>query len=396
MTRSNGGFQGFSERERQEADQFLADLVGGAPGPYRRRLLGRAYPDGEAWEDAPAAGTTRRLIQDPDGYGWLLPTAAVMTPVAARPLAPPAGAQAEDAEVILGTDDRVMVADTTPIAFRFVCCLDLLFTHPTDPSLTVHLRGSGTLISDRHVLTAAHNILNTLPGLRTHGRRTAARVFAQPGRNGRVLPFGESRSRTLRVSPEWTAAPNREFDFGLITLEDAIGAVAQPTLGGAPLGFWSHPRLGGGTHFRPLEVTFLPGRPVNLDGYPADKCGTRPANRPATRAEIAACTGTAPGNARLTDVGSRQWRSFGNVVAASPAAAPRLITYDLDSAAGHSGGPIWLRWERFRNIVGIHTGGFRNPAPPPAFIANRGVRITNDMLRQIREWMRADGVTPTF
>jgi V8-like Glu-specific endopeptidase len=398
MTRSTAGFRAMSNRERQQADLFFADLMG---RPHSRPLSPRFSAAGAAEgetarpEDAEADDASRSLVQHPTlGYGWMMSTTAAMTPVTQRPAT---GARAASAsEEILGTDDRQLVADTTAIGFRFVCCLDLLFTHPSNPAQTILLRGTGTLISDRHVLTAAHNILNTLPGVASAGRRTVDRVFAAPGRNGRVLPFGESRSMTLRVTPEWTAAQNSQFDFGLITLEDALGAATQPALGGARLGFWSHPQLGGGTHIRPLEVSFLPGRPVNLDGYPVDKCRDRPANRAATAAEVAACTGTVPGNPRLTDLGSMQWRAFGSILDASPASEPRCITYDLDSAVGHSGGPIWLRWEKYRNLVAVNTGGFPRPTAPFDIIANMGVRITNDVLRTLRNWMKTDGVTATF
>lgn len=401
MGRISRGLAAMSERDREQADLFFTDLMSLRRVPRQAPSFspGRISPGGTRWrEDVEAADPDRRLVQHPTlGYGWIMPTAAAMTPAAAAPATRAGGARAEDvSEHILGTDDRQLVADTTPIGFRFVCCLDLLFAHPTNPAQTVLMRGSGTLISNRHVLTAAHNILNTLPGSTGAVRQTATRIFAAPGRNGRVLPFGESRSRTLRVTPEWTAAPDSQFDFGLITLEDAIGETTPVVLRGAQLGFWSHPRLGGGTHIRPLDVTFLPGRPVNLDGYPVDKCLDQPPNRPATAAELAACTGTVPGNPRLTDLGSTQWRAFGNVVQASPPSEPRSMTYDLDSATGHSGGPIWLRWEQYRNLVAVNTGGFPRPTAPFDIIANMGVRVTNDVLRTIRDWMRLDGVTATF
>jgi V8-like Glu-specific endopeptidase len=388
MGRRQREFGATSRRERHRADLFYADLIG---MPRARGSSGESYDE--------AADTSARIVEHPrHGRGWLLPTASVMTAPARPTVVAPRRAEAIEHydEEILGADNRELCADTTQIAFRFVCCLDLLFAHPTDPQLTFLLRGSGTLISDRHVLTAAHNILNTLPGFPGAGRRTATRIFAAPGRNGRALPFGESVVRTMRVTPEWTTAPNAEFDFGLLTLTDPIGAQSFAALGGAQLGFWSHPRLGGGTHIRPLEVSFLGGRPVNLDGYPNDKCLDQPPRRALTPAEAAACTGTVPGNPRLRDLGSTQWRSFGNVVNASPPTEPRCITYDLDSEHGHSGGPIWLRWEQYRNIVAVNTGGF--PGPPPAFaiIANMGVRITADVLQRLRTWIRADGVTPTF
>jgi V8-like Glu-specific endopeptidase len=200
----------------------------------------------------------------------------------------------------------------------------------------------------------------------------------------------------MRVTPQWETAPNSQFDFALLTLRDALGAVNQATLGNRPLGFWSHPQLGGGTHIRPLELRVLRQQPVNLSGYPSDKCLNQPPSRPASAAEMRACTGTVPGSPELTDLGSTQWRSFGNIVDPAPATEPRSITYDLDSATGHSGGPVWLRWQDFRNLVAVNTGGFPRPTAPFDIIANMGVRITEDVLKQLREWMKADGVSATF
>jgi V8-like Glu-specific endopeptidase len=373
-----------SRGARRRADLFFADLMG----------LGAS----EAFEESSARPTrsSPRAIARPK-RAWPIPMAAAMTRASGPTAARTARRESPGEEILGPDDDRRLVADTTVVPFRFVCSLDLVFAHPTDPAQAFLLRGSGTLISDRHVLTAAHNLLNTLPAFAAAGRRNVARVFAAPGRNGRTLPFGESDAVTVRVTPEWTAAPNAEFDFGLLTLRDPLGAQTFGTIGGAQLGWWSHGRLGGGTHLRPLEVAFLNARrPVNLDGYPNDKCLDQPPGRAATAAELAACTGSVAGNPRLMDRGSTQWRSFGHVVDASPATEPRSITFDCDSADGHSGGPVWLRWERYRNLVAINTGGFPSPDPPHAIVANMGVRITADVLQTIRAWMALDGVRPTF
>ncbi len=346
------------------------------------------------WGETPLSGDKQLIYHPRLGHGFLVPKSAAVKEV--TPYGDPGNGGTEESE-IFGTDDRTLVTDTTAIPFRFVCCLDLFFQHPTNPAQMFHLRGSGTLISDRHVLTAAHNVLETLTPLGFPGvRATAARISAAPGRNGRTLPFGRIDAVNLRVSPQWQTAANTQFDFALLTLRDAVGAANQAALGNRPLGFWSHPRLGGGTRINPRAIGVLRNMPVNLSGYPSDKCLDQPPDRPATPAEIAACTGTVPGAPELRDLGSTQWRSFGNVVDPAPATEPRSITYDLDSATGHSGGPVWLRWQNFRNLIAVNTGGFPRPTAPFDIIANMGVRITEDVLRQVRAWMRADGVTATF
>jgi V8-like Glu-specific endopeptidase len=287
---------------------------------------------------------------------------------------------------ILGTDDRQLVTDTDPIPFRFVCCLESLFR---GRGLTLRARGTGTLISDRHVLTAAHVVLDNLPQL--GGRAKATSILVAPGRNGMRMPFSVSAA-TARIPAEWVRGPSAQFDFALLRLGRLLRTPANP------IGFWSHPRLGGGTRIRPIDLRVLGGAAVNLSGYPIDKCLDQPPGRPATPAELAACDAGIRGPVGFFTerIGTTQWRCFGNIIDPAPATEPRSITFDLDSAAGHSGGPVWLNWEGFRNLLAVNTGGFPRPTAPFDIVANMGVRITEPVLKQLRTWMRADGITPTF
>src|SRR4051812_36655894 len=104
---------------------------------------------------------------------------------------------------ILGADGRVRVADTLPVPFRFVCCLEMFFTHPNNPLDQIRVRGSGTLISDRHVLTCGHNLLFSLPGFAAAGRVRPARVTVTPARNGTATPFGEADADEMRLPAQW-------------------------------------------------------------------------------------------------------------------------------------------------------------------------------------------------
>ena len=277
----------YTDRERREADLFYAELMGHRSRPRRR-------PSFFAGEDVQVGGAP---IVDPLlGPLFTVSSAQVMTPAAAptplapRPAAPPTDRE-DAAEIILGTDDRVRVVDTTASPYRFICCLDLTFSHPTVAGTTFLGRGSGTLISDRHILTAGHNLFHDAGG---GARRWANQVFAAPGRDGRTLPFGEALASQQRVSPGWLSSPDPELDFGLITLSNPIGNQTFGVLRGAALGFWGHPRLGGGTHLRALEVDRLRGAAVNLSGFPADKCLNLPPSGSLTATQTAACTGRSP------------------------------------------------------------------------------------------------------
>ncbi|XVU29625.1 trypsin-like serine peptidase [Actinoplanes sp. CA-054009] len=317
---------------------------------------------------------------------------------------------------IIGPDDRRLVTHTLQIPFRFVCCLAWEVVD-TGTGKTFRYRGTGTLISDRHVLTAAHNVLEDYsdrpPAFRLPiGYVRSRNLLVAPARNDRDLPGDVSTVRAARVAPRWQATADRqaaagntsrvagplEADFALLTLDAPLGArlpraPVTMQLPAPPLGWWGHRRHGGNTRIRAYDPAWMrrlqaQNVMLNVCGYPVDKCRTRPPYRPATAAELAACTGHIPDMPEWTDRGSTQWVATGRLV--EPARPPGVLTYDADTAKGHSGSPIWLNWQGYRNLVAIHTGA------QPGHATNRGVPITDTLLHQLRVWMRADRVQPGF
>src|SRR5262245_8739324 len=87
---------------------------------------------------------------------------------------------------LVGNDNRQPVSNTTDVPFRWMCALDLLFPDPDKPSKFLAFRGSGTLISPRHVLTAGHCLFDEITGSAKKNRRVleVAQVRAVPGCNG--------------------------------------------------------------------------------------------------------------------------------------------------------------------------------------------------------------------
>lgn len=335
-----------------------------------------------AWRSLQPAPTSDLVYHPRLGWGWRVPGRG--------------GAHAELDELdelgwggevrggmeqeIIGPDGRVRVNPTTGVPFRWICSLRMAFPDPANPGGSIFFRGSGTLISDRHVLTAAHNLRDFIDG--AVGLQTVSGVAVRPALNRTVTPFGTSGSATVRTAPGWNGT-STALDFGLITLSDALGARRHASLGNQPLGFWGSPARGAGTRLRALEDRVLRGAEVNLSGYPGDKCGASPATGSASAAEIAACD--------LAQFASTQWRSFGRVIEPSPVGAA-LLAYTMDTVTGNSGSPVWLRWKEQRNLVAVHSGGLGGT---PA-VGNQGVRITDAVLAQLRTWIRADGVTPAF
>jgi V8-like Glu-specific endopeptidase len=269
--------------------------------------------------------------------------------------------------------------------YRWVCALELNFgTDPRDRSRDLLARGTGTLITPRHVLTVGHNLFNDFPDLRiVRGVQTLTVV---PGRNGLLgnqAVFGASRAAGWRYSAPWQTGRQQQFDFGLITLKDSLGNRRQPALRGRPLGFWGSPRLGGGTKIRALALRELQGRKSEISGYAGDKCRDQPPIGGLTAAQLVACP--------EPDWASAQWRALGKITNPAPPGGPRLILYDMDTVGGHSGSPVWLG---DLNLVAIHTGPGRFVPGERPGISNRGVRITAELLLAVRSWMAQPPVTP--
>jgi V8-like Glu-specific endopeptidase len=271
---------------------------------------------------------------------------------------------------IVGVDERQQVGNTKDVPFRWICLLDLLFPDPDDRASYLAFVGSGTLISARHVLTAGHCLYDRIIGSAgTPAVVQVARVRVIPGRNGSQSPFGSVMSTAVRYAANWRSSRNYRSDYGLITVGENIGSKKMPALGGGVLGYWGSSSSGSGTQIVPKERNVLQGASVNISGYPADKP-----------------SGT-------------QWRAFGQVTNARPAAGQELIYYNLDTCGGHSGSPVWLRWQQSRNLVAIHTG----PCIPgtdcqavtgaPCFpggqrySSNRGILMTTSVLNDVKQWM---------
>lgn len=270
-----------------------------------------------------------------------------------------------DREVI-GLKPRVRVTNTLEPPYRWICYLEATYLDPGERYAEKKMAGTGVLIGPRHVLTAAHNLLSE------DGRLKTTHVEVTPGRNGSTKPFGTFDARKWDIHPSWVrnGRSNREFDYALITLKDAIGIRTFTALGYRVLGYWGHPTAGAGTRRDVLDPARLGRRIVNVAGYPDD--------RP---------TGTL-------------WRGEGAV--RGPSApnrsgeilpADRLLLHAVDTERGQSGGPVWTRYNQplRRYLVGIHVA----PASVWAIDAtgtrrrthNLAVRVNDDVNKQIAAWM---------
>src|SRR5262245_20607108 len=210
-------------------------------------------------------GVASAIREEPEPYRRLrsaigerlgIPAAEFDGEVTLKKLPGPGRDSSADPE-IFPPDGRRLVTNTLLVPFRFVCCLEITFVNPLNNSHMVFERGTGTLISDRHVLTAAHVVFENI------SRRVAQfpvryiraqTILVAPARNDRGLPFGFSDVTNVRVAPGWQAAATRtaasgahvngdpQGDFALLTLATPLGRQEplRPTMQLPPplLGFW--------------------------------------------------------------------------------------------------------------------------------------------------------------
>jgi V8-like Glu-specific endopeptidase len=221
-------------------------------------------------------------------------------------------------EVVVGSDDRVRIRETGQFPWRVVCALRI---HSTSGEQYV---GTGWLAGPRTVITAGHCVyLDAMGGW-------AERVEISPARNGRDRPFSSIASREFQSVRGWTIDGKREHDYAAIILP-ADQAVPEA----------------GHFGYAVYDASSLLGAYLNVSGYPADK-----------------------------DDGTQWWSAR-----TSRKVDDTRIWYDVDTAAGQSGAPVWRLDPKShrRVVVGIHTNG--------AETGNSATRINPEVFANIERWV---------
>ncbi|TGE03830.1 trypsin-like serine peptidase [Hymenobacter fodinae] len=230
--------------------------------------------------------------------------------------------QIEALEVVIGLDDRVRVNDTTVVPWKRICHLKIQAADGKN------YLGTGFFIGPRTILTAGHCVY-------IHGHGGWARqIVVTPGRNDQAEPFKHYTSQAFRSVQGWVSNKSRNYDYGVIQLArtDSI----SPNIGA--FGFGQFPD------------DFLLNKRLNTAGYPGDK--------PA---------GTMWFNGRK-----------------AKGVTARTITYDMDTAGGQSGSPVWFKSpDGSRIVVGIHTNG--------ATSGNSATRITKPVFDNLKKWRLEGG-----
>ncbi|MEL6143545.1 MAG: serine protease, partial [Bacteroidota bacterium] len=220
-------------------------------------------------------------------------------------------------EVVIGKDDRIRVHNTTAYPWRTICSLIIT---AKDGSRWI---GTGWLVGNRTVITAGHVVY-------MHKRGGWVRsIEVIPGRNASRRPFGSCRATHFRSVKGWTNKKKRSHDYGCIILPKNCEY-------GKQLGYFGYANL---------NFFSLLGLKVNLSGYPGDK----------------------------TPAGSQWWHAR-----RIKFVTPRTIVYNIDTAGGQSGSPVWRLRNGQRHVIGIHTNGSK--------LGNSATRITKPVFKNIKKW----------
>lgn len=192
--------------------------------------------------------------------------------------------------IIFGKDNRTRVSDTTVFPFSAIGHVVCDYGYALG-------MGTGVLIGNKTVLTAAHMLYDASMGWPNS-------VTFIPAQNGSDEPYGQIHASYYYVPNEWKQG-NQDYDLGLIVLDRDIGQQ---------------------TGFLQLAVepdSFYTNQALESAGYPAD----------------------------LGD-GYEMY----SVTGQSTAVQGKVILHRITTEEGQSGSPIWFMSNNVPTVVGVNVG----------------------------------------
>ncbi len=289
-----------------------------------------------------------------------------------------------------------LVADVAVAPFRFICSVMALFPHPFEPGKTlVSGPATGTLIGDRHVLTAAHVVYNSQFTddpytfkdpiiIVTPGDDSPFKNSGPPENLARVpieglgafllgkSPVGSFVTTAARFPRQWQHPSETVlklgvrdlFDYAVIELRTEVGKLKWKQ---GRFGYWGSSKWGVGTRLLPQpDRRTLEGEKVSVSGYPVD---------------------------RVPQHGIAQWKGKGLVNNGELGPEKQQEKYNrarlgymIATEEGQSGAPVWRTVgsgkQVSHDLLGVHgAGGF-------GIFAADAVLLTPKTIEDIKSWMQ--------
>src|SRR5688572_29135848 len=230
----------------------------------------------------------------PPARAWTVPSGgAGLRDVAEATFGPPP----PQPESVIAEDQRVRIEETGVFPWRAIA--SLLIT-AADNSNWI---GTGWFVSPRVLVTAGHCVFIHSGDPQRHG--WVKSISVMPGRDADQLPFGAVTASDFRSVSGWTTNRRENFDYAGIIIPTPLGDQV------GTFGFGAYPD------------GELRGALVNISGYPGDK-----------------------------EQGT-QWYDRREVVQVNS----HKVYYDIDTAGGQSGAPVWRVVDERAIAVAIHAYG---------------------------------------
>ncbi len=203
--------------------------------------------------------------------------------------------------------------------------------------------GSGVLISDRHVLTAAHVVYDVV---KNPAQFSLTVTIAKDEAKG-FGPYAPAKKPDI---PAQYSSATLEYDYAIITLSQPVADLKFSEVGGNKLCYWGSSACGAGTSAMPVDPATLVRQTVFTAGYPKRH-------------------------------GANQMWIYSGWLLSVPPQSP-IMVFGGETTEGQSGSPVWTQQGGGYNLVGLVVARGN---------VNRVIRLTWDVVFQLNDWMLASG-----
>ncbi len=238
-------------------------------------------------------------------------------------------------ESVIGVDERERILETDLQPWRMICALKM-YSNSGGSAI-----GTGWLVGPRTIITAGHCVHHA-----GFFGGWADRIEISAGRDGSEFPFGTVNATRFTSVDKWIEDADPDFDIGCIHLEEPLGDT---------VGWFS---------IASLTAKELVSHMVNVSGYPGDR-----------------------------GYGTEQYFHKNRVLNVGD----RRVFYDIDTAGGQSGAPVWIHEEKGAPplVIGIHAYGTGGTPFDLGITANSAPRIIPEVFDLITAWIDEDNVPYT-